>query len=67
MENKNEAIFTLRFLDDFYERSQRGCSSLEISTDHNLISDLLNQELIFKTSEGYFISTLGKEYLLNNQ
>ena len=63
MSNK---IATLKFLNEFYERSKSGCKTLEITTDKQIIADLLEQELIFHTAEGYFISTLGQDYLANN-
>jgi len=66
MENSNsEKIITLKFLDNFYKASKKGCLSLDITTDRNLIAELLRDELIFKTAEGYFISTKGQELILN--
>lgn len=62
MSNKNA---TLKFLNEFYEKSKSGCKTLDISTDKEIIDDLLANEFIFKTNEGYFISTLGQEYLSN--
>lgn len=64
MSNK---LATLKFLDYFYEKNGGGCTSLQISTDKNIIEELILEGLIFKTNQGYFISTFGKEYLLNNQ
>ena len=62
MSNK---IATLKFLNEFYEKNKCGCKTLEITTDANVITELFLQDFIFKTKEGYFISTLGQDYLAN--
>jgi len=63
--NQNQ-ISTLKFLNDFYERSRAGCKTLEISTSPEIIKSLLDSDYIFHTAEGYFISTAGQEVLKNN-
>lgn len=62
MSDKNA---TLKFLNEFYNKSKSGCKTLDISTDREVIDDLLANDFIFHTSEGYFISTLGQDYLAN--
>lgn len=62
----NDKISTLKFLNEFYEKNKKGCISLETSTDPDIITELFLEGFIFKTKEGYFISTYGQEYLLNN-
>lgn len=62
MSDKNA---TLKFLNEFYNKSKSGCKTLDITTDKYVIEELLSQELIFHTAEGYFISTLGQDYLAN--
>ena len=62
MSDKN---FTLKFLDEFYKKSKSGCKTLEITTSNEMLNELLDQELIFRTKEGYFISTIGQDYLAN--
>lgn len=56
---------TLEFLNNFYEKHKVGCRTLDVSTDREIIKELLRKDLIFKTQDGYFISTIGKEYLAN--
>jgi len=56
---------TLEFLNEFYKKHKVGCKTLDISTDREIIEELLRRDLIFKTNDGYFISTVGREYLAN--
>lgn len=62
MSDKNA---TLKFLNEFYAKNKCGCKTLDITTDKEIIDDLLDNDFIFHTSEGYFISTLGQDYLAN--
>ncbi len=56
---------TLEFLNKFYEKHKVGCRTLDISTDKTIIKSLMDRDLIFRNNDGYFISTVGKEYLAN--
>lgn len=58
-----QEINALNMLRDFYEAYSEGCKTIETLFDKDTLRKLEIIDFIFKTGEGYFISTLGREYL----
>ena len=58
-------LYALGFLNSFYSNSKKGFESLDVVADRKTIRKLLRLDYIFKTDKGYFISTIGIDYLAN--
>lgn len=55
----------LEFINLFYDRRQNGCRSIATIKNANALRELEEMDLIFKTSEGWFPSTKGQNYVNN--
>jgi hypothetical protein len=63
-QNQTKLIIELKFLNEYYINQETGYNPTK-DGERGLLGQLVDLGLVFRTPGGYFISTMGQDYLAN--